>query len=126
MLDPLSGYLVFAEELTNAGARAPAALNFGPLSDEELTVAEVATAVLDALRSPVGFNVSNETHVVEMEKLALDASAASDSLGWKPGLVPRAALAWTAEWYRLVNEGRDAKETTLQQIDRYRQLGRPT
>jgi CDP-glucose 4,6-dehydratase len=119
VLDPLNGYLVYTEALTTSRDDVPAALNFGPLSEEVLTVGEVARTVLKAMKSPVGIDISNEKHEVEMQKLALDAGAASKALGWKPGLPSQAALTWTADWYRLVNEGRDAKVVTREQIDRF-------
>ena len=48
VLDPLAGYLRYAERLAS-GADVPKALNFGPLPGDALTVAEIADAMLAAM-----------------------------------------------------------------------------
>ena len=122
VLDPLSGYLLYMEDLVRNLPDLPKALNFGPNSGEVVTVGEVATVVSTAMNAPFAWNHRCEPQVKEAKYLSLDASLAGRSLNWKPGLRPQEALAWTAEWYKAFNNGANVRTLTTIQLDRYEAL----
>ena len=122
VLDPLSGYLTYAERLAATPGSLPPALNFGPPAADTVTVGEVAQAISRAMGSDKGWVRQPGNHPPEMKLLSLDPALAMKSLGWKQRLPATEALAWTAEWYRAFDSGADAREYTLQQIAHYESL----
>jgi CDP-glucose 4,6-dehydratase len=122
VLEPLSGYLLYAERLAQGGAELPEALNFAPLGAETVTVAEVATAIAGALGVQGGWKLAAGQHAPEMQYLALDATLAYRALGWKPRLTAAEALEWTASWYRAFDGGEDARALSVRQIELYEKL----
>ncbi len=119
VLEPLAGYLVFAEALSAGGKDLPSALNFGPSAADELTVSQVANIMAEALENPRGWVPSKDPVFTEMNALSLDATLATKALNWRPSLTAQQALAWTAEWCRRVNSGESPREVSLEQIRRY-------
>ncbi len=123
VLDPLAGYLAYAERLAaGAGAALPRALNFGPNDEGGLPVGAIAERMLEALGSTTGWSHDAAPQPAEKRVLALNADAAKQALGWRPKLAISEALAWTAEWYRALADGDDATAITRAQIERYEAL----
>ncbi|HEY0282747.1 MAG TPA: CDP-glucose 4,6-dehydratase [Rhizomicrobium sp.] len=121
VLEPLSGYLRYLEEIAAGGVEATA-LNFGPLSHDVMTVAELAEAMLPALGAGGGWRQEPNVLHREMTALSLDASRAAATIGWRPRLTCRDAIEWTAQWYGAFDKGLDARTICLQQIARYETL----
>jgi CDP-glucose 4,6-dehydratase len=121
VLDPLAGYLQYAERLAS-GADVPKTLNFGPLPGDTLTVAELADAMLAAMRCDQHWIKDGCEQPAEAQHLALDPARAMRTLGWRPRLQAPEALQWTADWYRAVNTGAPARSLALDQIARYEAL----
>ncbi len=123
VLDPLAGYLRYAESLAGGpGAELPRALNFGPGDEAGLSVSVIAERMLDALGSTTGWSHEPAPQLPEKRILALDAGAAKRTLGWRPKLAIAEGLAWTVEWYRALADGGDAAAITGTQIERYEAL----
>lgn len=122
VLECLAGYLVFMESLAQKDSSVPRALNFGPNPEEELTVSEVAEAIAQSLGATCGWINSKEVALPEKKALALNPDLAAKTLRWNSKMTHRTALAWTAEWYRRVEAGENARAITLEQIDRYSEL----
>jgi CDP-glucose 4,6-dehydratase len=122
VLEPLAGYLEFAEDLGLGRGGLPPSLNFGPATDEELPVSEVAQTIGRALGAEQGWKPAPNPEYAEMKLLALDSRLATQTLNWRPRLTARGALEWTAEWYRRVHDGENARSVTLEQINRYAEL----
>lgn len=118
VLDPLTGYLLLAEHLLG-GEAVPPALNFGP--DGSASVAEVLTVFLDHLGRGT-YTIDDAAQPHEAVSLALDASLARSTIGWRPRLDLTDALGWTAEWYRAQLAGLDVRALSLDQIARYEAL----
>jgi CDP-glucose 4,6-dehydratase len=121
VLEPLAGYLIYVQRLA-AGADVPRALNFGPHADDVLTVAEVADTMLEAIGPAQRWIKVAGPQPKEAQYLALDPALAMRSIGWQPRLAAVDALQWTAEWYRAVSNGGDAREQALKQIRCYEAL----
>ena len=58
-----------------------------------------------------------------MKSLAVDASRARATLGWRNRLVERRVVGWTADWHGRVRLGETARAVSLDQIDAYGALG---
>ncbi|MFN4164106.1 MAG: CDP-glucose 4,6-dehydratase [Ferrovibrio sp.] len=114
VLDPLHGYLLYAEALF-AHRDVPGALNFGPLDDEQITVGMIATQLAEALgASP--WRAEAQPEIAEKGLLGLDAQLAVRSLGWQPRFATAAALTETVNWYRDWLAGHDPAAITDRQI----------
>jgi CDP-glucose 4,6-dehydratase len=121
VLEPLAGYLRYAERLAG-GADLPRALNFGPPPGDVATVAEVADAMLDAMHAKSRWVRDAGEQPEEAQHLTLDPALAMRSLGWRPRLNARQAVQWTADWYRAVAAGAPARAAALDQVARYEAL----
>lgn len=117
VLDPLSGYLTYLEQLT-AGSDVPPALNFGP-TGESLTVQELISRLADFAGRPADWGPDLEPNWPEHETLALDSSAAAAYLDWRPRLSVEDGVRWTAAWHTAHHRGEAIREFTGQQIDTY-------
>lgn len=120
VLEPLSGYLMYAQALTEQTASAlPSALNFGPEETSVATVADVADALGTASEAAPSWVQAPGSHPGEAAILKLDSALASRRLGWHPRLTLREALDWTATWYSEDRNGADMRAVSLSQIAAY-------
>jgi CDP-glucose 4,6-dehydratase len=120
VLEPIAGYLRYAEAMVAGAGGLPEALNFGPDADSEWTVARVVDG-LTAHLGMGGWTQDGDPGPAEAKTLALDASLAGDSLGWRPALDLPTALAWTADYWLAARAGRDIRQFCLSQIEAYRE-----
>jgi CDP-glucose 4,6-dehydratase len=117
VLDVVSGYLSYAEQLTEKPDAAPDALNFGPRPGRHaLTVCEIAEGLQKACGWPRGWVQSPGEALPEKMQLSLDSGRAAKALGWRPKLKAVDALAWTAQWHKAHLAGRDMRELSLRNI----------
>jgi len=114
VLDPLHGYLLYAQALA-LGNTPPPSLNFAPADTKSLTVREIADSLTQAFGIP-GWQHVPVPETKEKNALALDASLALESLGWKPRFGNAAAIATTVEWYSAWAQGDDVRILTDRQI----------
>ncbi|ULR46844.1 CDP-glucose 4,6-dehydratase [Rhizobium sp. K102] len=120
VLEPLGGYLAFAEALTLGGDRKlPDALNFGPHPESFATVSELAEALGRAHRVEDVWRLAPGEHLPEAPALTLSSALAFDSIGWRPRLSLQQTIDWTAAWYRANREGEDMRAFSLGQITAY-------
>jgi CDP-glucose 4,6-dehydratase len=122
VLEPLAGYIAYAERL-HAGAEVPPALNFGPAADDVRPVRWVVERMTGLWGDGAAWRQDKAETVPEAHLLTLDAGLAIRSLGWQPRLALEPALDWTVAWYKSHGEGRDMRAYSLEQIERYRELG---
>jgi CDP-glucose 4,6-dehydratase len=122
VLEPLSGYLLLAEQLWEDGPRFADSWNFGPHNEDARPVAWVVER-LAALWGPEARwepDAGPQPH--EAHCLRLDCSRARHLLGWEPRLGLAEALAWTVEWHRGYLQRQDMRTLTEAQIARYESL----
>jgi CDP-glucose 4,6-dehydratase len=102
VLEPLSGYLTLAAALLRGGGtpRWAEAWNFGPLTTQEASVAELATAVVSAWGSGRWIPAGEATPGVEATSLRLSIDKAVTRLGWLPRWGFEETVSRTVEWYR--------------------------
>lgn len=122
VLDPLAGYLLYAERLLSDPGLPPA-LNFGPASDDVQPV----RWVLEQLKARWGPNArwrqDSADSPPEAPALTLDAALARKSLGWQPKLALERALDWTVAWYQAHNKGQNMRAYSLEEVKRYQEMG---
>jgi len=120
VLNPLGGYLLLAERL--AGSAEPAAAwNFAPApGSEQRSVGWLVERFAAALGADLEVEApARGDGPREAVRLALDASRAAERLGWSERWPLERGVAATADWYRRVREGEDARAVTLEQIEAF-------
>lgn len=115
VLEPLGGYLLVGARLDKDPVKYAEAWNFGPYSNDTLTVKQVVEKALEVLgkgsyTTPAQLNQPHEAGL-----LNLDIEKAITVLGWEPLLNAGQAIANTMEWYNRANKG-NALDITLGQI----------
>lgn len=120
VLNPLSGYLLVAQALMGPERDAAArGWNFGPSPDDVRPVSFLVDELTARWPAPLRWDVDPGPHPHEAGYLALDSSAARDTLGWAPRWGLADALAAIVEWHTGVDGGADARELTLAQIAQF-------
>lgn len=122
VLEPLRGYLMLAEKLTEDPALFASAWNFGPEDGDAQPVSWIANELARSWGGRASWKQDAGSHPREAQVLKLDASKARACLGWHPVLPLNLALEWIAEWYRAFQAGDDLGRLTRAQIRRYEAL----
>jgi CDP-glucose 4,6-dehydratase len=125
VLEPLSGYLALAEALVHAPAAAPRAVNFGPDAASFCPVRDVVEEFSARFGGRPGWAQDASEHPVEAPALTLSSVLAERTLGWRPRLGIREALAWTADWYGAFAAQENMMSFSKTQIARYETLRSP-
>lgn len=121
VLEPLSGYLLLAQSLLGDDPlRYTGAWNFGPGSEDDATVGEVAEAVARQWggAARVDFPLGQQ-HPHEAGLLRLDITRARVELGWRPRWNLAQALASTVTWHKAWLAGEDIAALMRRQIREY-------
>lgn len=122
VLEPLSGYVAYAQALAEHPLGLPRALNFGPRLEDAQSVVRVCALANRVVGGVVNVNVVGSDPKFESSTLRLDSSLANSALGWKPKLNLEQAISWTVGWYRDVSEGGNARQSCLNQISEFLEL----
>lgn len=117
VLDCLNGYIMVCNSLLAGNSHV--ALNIGPDEESFVSVAEVSLNVATNLGVNEEWKKSDSIEPHEAGLLALDATLAKDSLGWKGKLGFEESIKWTTDWYLSMNKGNDAKKISLAQINEF-------
>lgn len=127
VLEPLSGYLVLAEQqYADAAGALASGFNFGPESSGAVPVGELAAGIVRHWGQGQ-LNISGDPHKLhEAGTLKLDISKARVRLGWRPRWDFDKTLHHTVDWYRRVLcHGESARQVCLAQIADYQTLAQP-
>ena len=119
VLEPLAGYLMFAERMLAQPETAPSTLNFGPSPTDFATVEDVVSLFsrFDERELNVRFSLAED--FPEAKFLSLDNSEARRQLGWFPRWNLQRAVEETLVWYRESESSSDMANTTQRQIKDY-------
>lgn len=101
VLEPLYGYLLLGQKLLSGQAEFSGEWNFGPRSDEELSVMEVAELIRKKwpkCKYTIQ-NLKEEDSLHESTLLRIDSSKANSVLKWKPIWDGETAIDKTIRWY---------------------------
>lgn len=119
VLDPLAGYMVLAEELSENGDNVAEAWNFGPAEQDAREVQYIADRLVFLWGNNAAWETISTDYKHETQFLKVDSSKSRARLGWKPRLNLDTALEWIVYWYKELHSGRTARELTLEQISNY-------
>lgn len=121
VLDPLSGYLMLAEDLLGADAPPSEAWNFGPSSEEVLPVSDVADLFVEAWGGSAAWQEENPSVPKKHEAhlLNVDSSLSRQILRWEPTWKVRESITRTAAWYRDHAMGAPAHSLVDRDVEAY-------
>jgi CDP-glucose 4,6-dehydratase len=110
VIEPIYGYLLMAEAMHSRFAT-PAAMNFGPLAENQVTVEEIIFFSREVL--PRDYKLEQQLtpgKYKESDYLLLDSELAKSQLGWEPLLSWKEAVSLSLDWYLDFQNGMTARE----------------
>lgn len=119
VLEPISGYLLLAAALRDNPSAYGGSWNFGPSTANVRTVQEVADGISAALGLERAVPVPSTRGVHEAQLLQLNCDKAHQLLNWFPRWDVDKTIDATAQWYRALRDGQDARDITAAQIRDY-------
>lgn len=123
VLEPLSGYLMLAEQLYQAGNDYAQAWNFGPSEHDAKSVEWVAQALVKQWGEEASYNVSNQANTLhEAHLLKLDSSKARNQLKWKSKWDVDTTLKKITQWHKAHISGVSMREYCLDEITEYNNM----
>jgi len=120
VLDCLNGYLLVIDSLLVGQGQG--AWNFGPLSKDIRTVADVAEGVGELWGVNDKWKSDSKVNPHEAELLLLDTSKARVELCWNDKLNFEQSISWTTNWYKQVNQGMTPIEATTKDVNNFETL----
>ena len=115
VLEPLRGYMVFAEKLF-AQPELSNPINFGPSLNDSLAVEDLVRIASDSWPGNPGWIRDPDEHFHESEDLAIDNSRGTKLLDIEPIWESTTAIERTAHWYREYLCGAPAEQLCLNDI----------
>ena len=119
VLDPLSGYLLLAACLAENPQAYTGAWNFGPPMEAVLTVGDLVDQVVQCWGSGDVIVDQDPEAPHEANQLQLNTEKAQSELKWQPKWDAAKSIAEAVDWYKAVQQGQNARDATLAQINRY-------
>jgi len=118
VLNPLSGYLLLAQELCGSPLAAQA-WNFGPRDGDARTVGWIVERLEALWGGALRWELDGAENPPEASHLALDSSKAERELGWRAEWDLGEALQRIVQWHEAERGGKDMRGTSLAQIERF-------
>jgi CDP-glucose 4,6-dehydratase len=118
VLEPLSGYMALAERLHRQPEIA-GSFNFGPPSNEAVTVREVVEQARGAFGCGDVIYDQTELGPHEAGWLALETAKVRQTLGIAPRWTLPQSISRTMGWYQAVHRGGDARQWCMSDMDAY-------
>jgi len=126
VLDPLSGYLLLAQQLFNTGTDLAEGWNFGPSARDEQTVGWIMDRLTQLWGNGAAWQTSEDQHPHEAMQLTLDCSKALQRLNWQPRWDIEQGLKATIAWYKdLQDYSSSVYNLTCDQIGQYERYRLP-
>ena len=119
VLEPLSGYLILAQQLYQGGSKFASGWNFGPRDESNRTVEEVINLLISNWGGAARWEIENSKRPHEANFLKLDCSKAQLNLGWIPRWNLELAIQAIVQWQKAFQAGENMQEFTLGQITKY-------
>ena len=119
VLEPLSGYLVLAQELFLNGDEFAEAWNFGPTDEDCKSVSWILDRMVDYWGNDVSWSIDDKSNPHEAGILKLDCSKALQRLQWRPKWNLEKTLNSIVNWHRVFLDNGDLRKESLNQIHKY-------
>lgn len=119
VLEPLSGYLVLAQELFLNGHDFAEGWNFGPKDDDCRPVNWILDKMCDKWIEGAKWVLDKNNNPHEAGFLKLDCSKAAQRLKWYPKWSLEESLNLIIDWYQFYLKGEDVKKQCLKEINKY-------
>lgn len=100
VLEPLSGYLLLAEECYKGNTEAAEAWNFGPENKDAKNVEWISELASDVWGNGKLWELDNDSHPHEAKFLKLDISKVYQNLMWSPKWDAKEAVTRSINWYK--------------------------
>ncbi len=118
VLNPLSGYLILAQELWRSQDAAQA-WNFGPADEDVRPVRWVLDRLGELWGGALRWELDDALAPPEAGWLALDSGRAERLLGWRAVWSLERGLEEVVRWHDGLEHGQDARSLSLDQIGRF-------
>ena len=119
VLEPLSGYLVLAQELFLNGDEFAEAWNFGPKDEDCKPVSWILNKMVKYWGNNANWIIDEDNNPHEAVFLKLDCSKASNRLKWNPKWNLQFVLKSIVDWHQIYSNGGDIKTQCLKEINYY-------
>ena len=119
VLEPLSGYLVLAQELFLNGDVFAEGWNFGPKEEDCKPVSWILDEMVTYWGNNASWSLDKNNNPHEAGFLKLDCSKASNRLKWNPKWNLQLTLKSIVDWHQIYSNGGDIKKQCLKEINTY-------
>jgi CDP-glucose 4,6-dehydratase len=119
VLEPLSGYLVLAENLWARGQDVAQGWNFGPKDEDARPVDWILDHMVNTWGKGASWALDQNPQPHEARYLKLDVSKARAHLHWSPTWSLETTLAYIVKWHRAWLNGNDVQALCLAEINAY-------
>ncbi|WP_027090815.1 CDP-glucose 4,6-dehydratase [Cohnella thermotolerans] len=119
VLEPLSGYLLLAQQLYETGPQFAQAWNFGPDDIDAKHVEWVVEQMCALWGDGAAYEIDHTPHLHEDHYLKLDNSKAKMELGWHPRWNIRQRIEKVVEWTFAYKEQQDIRAVCFKQLEEF-------
>ena len=119
VIEPLSGYLILAEELYNEGHAFAEPFNFGPRDEDCQSVESILNLINEVWTDCPGWKLDDKANPHEARFLKLDISKAKDKLNWSPKWNLESSIKRIIDWNKAFNLRDNMREKCINQIASY-------
>lgn len=119
VLEPLSGYLLLAQNLFVAKDQFSCGWNFGPSDEDALPVSQILDKMIDSWGDGAAWQLDNGDHPHEAKFLKLDISKARQELNWSPTWSISTSLQKIVMFHKAYMSGRNVNELCMTEISDY-------
>jgi CDP-glucose 4,6-dehydratase len=123
VLEALSGYMVLAEKIHGDKSLA-GAYNFGPCSEEEISVKELVDLMSEFFADTKVTYPAEVNEMHESDWIGLDTAKADQILNFRSSLTVHESVTRTMQWYIESSKGKNARELCEADIAQYESLRR--
>lgn len=119
VLEPLSGYLLLAENLYLSGDKFAEPWNFGPKEEDCKSVSWILDNLVEKWGNGASWTLDKKSNPHEAQFLKLDCSKAANRLKWYPKWDLNNSLSMIIKWHQNYLSNKDMKQECLNEIMNY-------
>ena len=119
VLEPLSGYLLMAEQLFDHGPVFAEGWNFGPNDSDARPVDYIVDKLVTLWGEQARWQLDGANHPHEAAYLKLDCSKATQRLNWEPRWHLDETLVRIVKWHKAWLNHDDMRQYTMNEINEY-------